>query len=148
MKVALKWGWTVDFFGWFWDGDARALTVQVLWLGGRVTFEGADEAMGDDGTREPKPGHCIFCDEPILKGEPSTTLPTMGLVNGAPRMRPASAHQECIVCNVYGRAACQRGECPACEPPPGQSKRDTAREAFAFWKAAQGRRKSPSEALS
>jgi hypothetical protein len=87
---------------------------------------------------------CPVCGDPILEGDATETLPTPPIFP----ITPPRVHEECFIFTRYGRAGCQRGECPNCDPPAGQSIRDQARDAAEFYRASKGRRGSKKEAAS
>lgn len=88
---------------------------------------------------------CPICGDPILEGEATATLPTPPIFP----VTPPQVHEECYVFTRYGRVGCQRGECPNCDPPAGQSLREQARDAAEFYRAAKGQRRgSKKEAAS
>lgn len=92
---------------------------------------------------------CPVCEEPVLPTEESSFLPMLGgMLGGFVTPSFPRIHAECMVFMRYGRVGCQRGECPNCDPPPGQSKRDQARDADAYYRANKGRRTSKKEAAS
>jgi predicted RNA-binding Zn-ribbon protein involved in translation (DUF1610 family) len=84
---------------------------------------------------------CPVCGEPIVEGEEVECV-------FAPLPTPPLAHAECLVLMQKGSVGCQRGQCPNCGPPAGQSVRDQARDAFAYYKASQGRRPKKGTAVS
>lgn len=96
-----------------------------------------DEAM-------PASTKCPVCGEAILETDTAASLPIPPIFP----VTPPRVHEECFVFTKYGRAACQRGECPNCDPPTGQSIRDQARDAAEFYRASKGRRGSKKEAAS
>jgi hypothetical protein len=65
---------------------------------------------------------CVYCDEPILAGEPARQI-----ING-------SLHEECLVRATLGSAAHQSGLCGCYggsgEDPPEATRREGARLAF------------------
>ena len=146
VRVRFRWLTLADaeFQGVFLDRASRSLTVQFLWLGIRFELTRPTPPAPKDEVLDP----CPLCDEPVLSSDESRWLPGIFLEDGRPVPKVVRAHVECVVCQTQGSVGCQRGQCPDCKPPAGQSARDTAREAYAFWKASQGRRKEKGTPLS
>jgi len=122
------------------EADAIALGLVVA----RVLVRWSPPAKAEAPAVPAQAPRCPVCSEPILEGEAATPLPVPPLFSTA----PVKAHEECYVFMRYGRASCQRGECPNCDPPKGQTIREQARDAAEFYKASKGARTSKKEAVS
>jgi hypothetical protein len=113
------------------ESDAIALGLGVA----RVLVRWSPAPKPEVTVAPETPSQCPVCSEPILEGDAATPLPVPPLFS----TKPVRAHEECYVFMRHGRAACQRGECPNCDPPKGQSIREQARDAAEFYKASKGR---------
>lgn len=114
------------------ESDAIALGLGVA----RVLVRWAPPEKPSRTVAPEKPPQCPVCGDPILEGEATTPFPVPPIFTSA----PVRAHEECYVFMRHGRAACQRGECPNCDPPKGQTIREQARDAAEFYKASKGNR--------
>lgn len=88
-------------------------------------------------THGPSKGKCFICGELMLDGEAVEAFEPLPIPVFS---REVQVHSECLVFARHGRVGCQRGLCPDCAAPAGQSIRDQARDAEAFFKASNGRR--------
>jgi len=88
--------------------------------------------------RDRSSGKCLVCGEAILEHE-STVPFDPGPLPAVFRSMNLLVHSECWVYARHGRVGCQRDLCPNCDPPAGQSIREQARDAEAFYKASNGR---------
>lgn len=110
--------------------------------------------LSPEETTPPRPApvfgnECPVCDEPVLGDERSFELPAASILRSLlPGRFLRPVHAECLILAQHGRVGCQRNECPKCEPPPGQSVRQQARDAEAFFKASNGRRNKKKGAVS
>ncbi len=82
-------------------------------------------------------GKCFICGDAMLEGEP--VVPYEPLPIPLFTQQSVNVHAECLVFARHGRVGCQRGLCPDCAPPSGQTIREQARDAEAFYKASNGR---------
>lgn len=142
--VAIYPGFFLHLIGFMRDPETGTIALGLGFV--RIAIEPAPHAGTAKAPPKAEEGAsnvCPVCEEPVLPTEESSFLPMLGATLGGfvtptfPRI-----HAECMVFMRYGRVACQRGECPNCDPPPGQSKRDQARDADAYYRANKGRRPS------
>jgi hypothetical protein len=109
------------------------LSTEVSSNGRTAVSEAVNRGSNPCPSARSKSMNCLFCEEPLLHGE--KVIP---INDGRDQV-----HQECMMRQVVGSVGHQNGTCHCHggnqEDPPGLTKREAAREAFALWKSRQPR---------